>query len=270
MVEQDSEIPTANTDIFALLYRIEVGLRELIIEELGALEGLRWHQKCLPGDVLAKAKEGKVAEQRIPWTVLVPHDPLYYVDFPDLRKIIEKTPNWNEAFKSIFIQKNHIVDALQTLEHIRNKIAHNRRATSSDLETTRTTYLQLMSAIGEERLTTLVLRCTSAAEAPESLRKLREEAKRSLESCCNCESLGPRDVWESSKQASWLSIVALDHDLTDIETYFALLDDYDRLPQTWPGFKLERWVKDKRVSERYARADESLQELKAECDKHGR
>ena len=86
----ESPVPKENIEIFCYLYRIETGLREFIIDSLNGLAGQRWYKTRLPSDVLVKYRKSRNSEKNIKWTQLIPHHPIYYLDFPDLRKIIER------------------------------------------------------------------------------------------------------------------------------------------------------------------------------------
>ena len=91
-------VPEENLAIYKLLLIIEVGLREFLIEALEASCGSDWWKKRLPGDVLAAYRNGCRYERRIRWCQLVPHHPIYYVDFPDLKKVIQRSDNWKDVF----------------------------------------------------------------------------------------------------------------------------------------------------------------------------
>jgi hypothetical protein len=127
-------IPANSVDAFKLLFGIENGLRKFLIAKMEAHAGSRWYKSRLPGDVLQKYKDAKKYENTVPWVDLVPHHPIYYLDFPDLRKIIEQTNNWKEIFQPIFQQKSVAVETLFSVEPIRNKTAHNRIISNSDLK----------------------------------------------------------------------------------------------------------------------------------------
>jgi hypothetical protein len=122
-------VPQENIEIFTILYQIETALRELIIEVLSKVEGSKWYLRRLPGDILQKYKDGRILERQIPWTQFIPHNPIYYVDFPHLKVIMERSDNWKDAFEPIFARKEVVIGILIEIEPIRNKIAHNRKAT---------------------------------------------------------------------------------------------------------------------------------------------
>ena len=164
MPTTESSVPTENISIYILLYKIEVGIREFIIESMEDRFGPRWWKDRLPPDVLEDYRGGRKYEKEIPWYQFVPCHPLYYVDFPALRKIIERKDNWTDIFKAIFKRKEVISQLLSELEPIRNVIAHNRKASTRDLSTIQGNFDKLSSMVGEERFLQFVSRFTSATE----------------------------------------------------------------------------------------------------------
>ena len=67
-----NNIPNENLEICKLLYNIEVGLREFVIEVLETKIGPRWWKRCLPEDVRQTAKNGLNSEKKIKWSKVVP------------------------------------------------------------------------------------------------------------------------------------------------------------------------------------------------------
>jgi len=94
----DGRVPVDNVRVFRILYQIEVGLRELIIDSLESSYGPIWWKSRLPGDVLESYRKGLAAERAINWINIIPHHPIYYIDFPDLQKVITTNNNWSEVF----------------------------------------------------------------------------------------------------------------------------------------------------------------------------
>src|SRR6266508_2715396 len=119
-----SLIPENNLVAYKLMYNIEVGLREFLISTFGA-GNQKWWKQRLPVDVFYKFKAGREEEKKIKWVELISHHPLYYIEFPDLKKIIERNDNWRDAFQQIFGDKSVFCGGLRELEPVRNKIAHN-------------------------------------------------------------------------------------------------------------------------------------------------
>ena len=140
------KIPEGNILAYKCLYIIENTLRELIIETLQAHAGPTWYKSRLPPDVFAKYKEARKAERSIPWRQLTPHHPLYYVDFPDLKKTIDQENNWRDCFARYFRRKDIFVATLSELEPIRNRIAHCRNPSAYDIQLVELAYQKLVDS----------------------------------------------------------------------------------------------------------------------------
>jgi len=255
-------IPKENMRIYELLYLIEVGLRELIIQSLEATCGPNWWKERLPDDVLKKYRKGREYERSIKWCQLVPHHPIYYVDFPDLRKIIERADNWREVFSAIFKRKEILIGTLSELEPIRNKIAHNRKATVQDQRIVEGAYHKIVAAVGEERLCRLVSKCTLAPDLRETFLRLQAEAEEAFECCMKFSPIKELRVWNEIKNKWWFDETYLGYELNSIREYFSLLVDYSELPRTrGSGHKIEAWVKLTDLKEKYTKAKEQLSKL---------
>ncbi len=111
-------VPKENSEIYSFLYLIETGLRELIIETLEAKKGTKWYLVCLPGDVLKKYRQGIEYERNAKWIQTVPHHPIYYTDFSDLKKVIVIKNNWEDISKQFFVRKDILENTLSELELI--------------------------------------------------------------------------------------------------------------------------------------------------------
>lgn len=254
-------VPEENLAIYKLLYNIEVGLREFIIEVLEARCGPRWWKERLPSDVLEAYREGRKYEREIRWCQLVPHHPMYYIDFPHLRKVIERKDNWEDVFQIIFKRKEILIGTLSELEPIRNKIAHNRKATQGDLRIVGAAYRKLVAGIGEEHFTKLVARCTLASDLPESLLHLWTEAESAFRCCTACRPLERLEVWEKTQASWWFDADYLGHELGAIREYFETLVAYGELPRSrGSGYRIEAWLKSKDLEGKYT---EAMQEFSA-------
>lgn len=244
--------PQENVEIFIMLYGIETALRELIIEVLNEVEGVLWYNKCLPGDVLDKYQKGRLAEKRISWSQCIPHHPIYYIDFPDLKKIIERESNWKSVFESIFSRKDILASTLSELEPLRNKVAHNRKASTKDVEIARGAYSKLSTAIGTDYFGRLSKRCTLGLDIPDQLILLKEEAEKSLHICLEYGRLEELKRWELVRTAWWFDETYLCEKLDKIITFFQVLNDYSLLPRLrGSGHKIEAWVKDSNIEIQY-------------------
>ena len=248
-------VPKENIEIYCYLYCIETALRELIIDSLKSVEGPRWYKNRLPGDILQKYRRGLDYERNVKWTQLIPLHPVYYIDFPDLKKIIERNNNWKDVFKHIFSQKDIVGSTFSELDFIRNKIAHNRKATYKDVEIVKGAYTKLTEAIGKEKFSELVARCTFAMNISERLIKLQEEAKKLLDICKNCALPEELKVWKLISNEWWFDESYLGHKLDGIIGYFKTMEEYATLPRKrGSGYKIEAWVKSNNIETRYKNA----------------
>ncbi len=257
-------IPEENLEIFRLLYMMETGLRELIIDELSAVGGDLWYKTYLPGDILEKYRAGRQAEQRSSWTRCIPHHPIYYIDFPDLRKVIESDRNWRAAFGKIFRRKEVLSATLTELEPIRNKIAHNRKATDEDVRIAQGAFAKISTAVGRERFTVLSSRCTLAMDIISRLTHLERELSASVHVCLGLGPLSTLSSWESVRGKWWLDETFLGSPIDGIVKSFRLLEDYSSMPRTrGSGHKIELWVKNCGLARIYSTAEKEFQTLLA-------
>ena len=258
------EVPPHNLAVYKLLYSIEVGLRELIIESLESACGTRWWKERLPGDILKEYSKAIDYERNIKWLELVSHHPLYYVEFTDLKKIIERRDNWKEVFEPVFGRKEILVSTLSKTEPIRNKIAHNRKVTKADLDIVQAAHQTITTAVGKKRFDRLVARCTLAEDLTKVLSRLRIEAKTGFESCTDCCELKQPEVWEYVKDKWWFDEAYLDCSLEAIKEYFSSLCQYSKLPlhgSRGSGYEIQTWVRTNRLSNTYAEAEAEFQRL---------
>ena len=108
-------VPDGNIRAYAYIYAIEVGLRELIVDSFRTLEGYSWYKRRLAPDILQKYRDGRTKEKATPWTQFVHHDPLYYIDFPDLIKVMDTGTNWRDVFQDMFGTKDVFLGGLKSL-----------------------------------------------------------------------------------------------------------------------------------------------------------
>jgi hypothetical protein len=143
-----------NSTCYPLLLELETILRELIVDELEQLEGLgrKVYKHRVPKEVNEKMKDGRRGDdERIFKTRLTTH-PIYYIDFPNISKIIERNENWKDCFQRILKNKREL-ELLRQIEPIRNAVAHNRAITSDHVHTVENTLQRYKDMIGNERVT---------------------------------------------------------------------------------------------------------------------
>jgi hypothetical protein len=201
MLDPAELFPGTNRRVAEQFYVLEVGLRELIIEKLSAVHGPRWYRSQLPNDVLKKYMDGHDAERASVWTNHIAHHPLYFIDFPDLLKTIAR--NWEDAFAAVFSNKDVVLGSFRSLEPIRNKLAHNRKITEADGAVVNGVFTEVSSAIGDEKLTELVMRCTSAPGIAQQLRALVGDVEQAGMIMIELQPAALLRHWEATKDQWW-------------------------------------------------------------------
>lgn len=262
--ELDSAVPSRNLKAYILLFVIENSLRQLIISRLQKVAGDRWHKSRLPDDVLRRYKQGIEYERGTTWATLVPHHPIYYVEFPDLRKTIERDDNWRDAFVEVFTRKDVISATLSEIEVVRNRVAHNRLLGDGDLRLLENTHTMLVSWIGQDTMREFAVTTTCVLSIRENLTRLLHVLREAGAKCCQCCSLDTSEEIHSFGRAWWLDSDYLGSDVTDVLTVLATLEEYSRLPRG-RGFgpRIESWICTKHLAAQIARAEEQLQAVLA-------
>jgi len=256
------DVPGENLAIFRFFYSIEVGLRELIIELLAAGYGPHWWRLRLPPDVLQVYRDGRKYERTIGWLQLVPHHPLYYLDFPDLKKVIIRSDNWEQVFRHVFTSRDSLVGTLSELEPIRNKIAHNRKATTADFAIVRAAYEKIATGIGSNKFRELVKRCTLAEDILGSLAQLQQEANSAFELCKALKRLKGLALWDEIRTQWWFDADYLGYSVTGISGYFEALVLYNQLPRyRGSGPKIDAWLKEHDLIGKYSTATNEFSAL---------
>jgi len=85
-----------------------------------------WKER-VPSDVQEKAKQNlQKSQSPWPWVTDENRLPIFYIDFPDYAKIMQRKDNWNDIFSKIFKDPSFIFSRLRELKDIRDDIAHTR------------------------------------------------------------------------------------------------------------------------------------------------
>jgi hypothetical protein len=251
MDQSPGEIPSTNLNTYILLYKIEVGLRELIIQSLHSIDQ-KWLKHRLSGELIAKYKDGKLSERMNKWTELIPHHPLYYLDFPDLKQIIERSDNWKDVFQDYFADKQVFIGMLRALEPIRNKVAHNRKISASEEGIVKATYYAFNNAIGMEKYQKLITNQTILLDIPDRLIKLQNLSNKCYQEIKKYSILTSIDFWLETKFSWWFDSDYLGHDINPITDYFDLLEEYNTLPRyRGSGIIIEGWVRNHNLDEKF-------------------
>jgi len=112
---------------YDVLKNLENNLRELISAELSEISPKWWKQR-IPEDIREEARKRKERNEK--HIGASNHHLIFYVDFPDYKKIITRNDNWNDVFQNVFGNKQLLSSKLEELEPIRNAISHPRDLTS--------------------------------------------------------------------------------------------------------------------------------------------
>ncbi len=254
------QVPDTTIRAVEVLFWIENALRELIIDELSLVAGSRWYKQRIPGDILKKYREGVTYERSIKWVQLIPHHPIYYVDFPDLRKIISRSDNWSDSFQRIFTNLDVFEGTLIEVEFIRNKVAHNRMVSAMDLQVLDGAHAKLAASIGDERFASLVKRCTHLEDLRSGFTKLAEELDSTFESCKQFRPCSPLKIWKEMAGDWWFDEDYLGSPIAAVSSYFDLIEAYIALPRSrGEGHRIERWVKESGLEQQYECAKEQTE-----------
>ena len=258
-------VPSQNTRAYEILYAMENALRMLIVERLEDVAGPRWYKHRLPGDVLVDYRNARKEERKIKWTQLVPHHPIYYVDFPALKKIIEQTNNWNETFRLIFGRKDIFSASWSTLEPIRNKVAHNRQISQNELTTLIDSYNFLSNLVGECHFRALARQSKIILDIKQRLRDLETEGRQAFKRCKRIVPIQSLPIWKSLSSSWWFDETYLGRNLTPIANYFNAVEEYILLPRNrGSGHKIEKWIKDREIHHLFVQFENLLAELEKE------
>ena len=139
----------------------------------------------------------------IKWTELLPHHPLYYLDFPDLKKIIDRKDNWEEYFIKYFTDKDVFISLLRELEPIRNKIAHHRLITNSDIMVLQAVYTAINNALGNQKTIDLVIKQTYIKNITTQFESLRKLVQECYLRCKKIKVLPSIEQWITLKHSWW-------------------------------------------------------------------
>jgi len=255
-------VPKENIKAYSFIYCIENLLRELIIDELEKFGGSKWYKTYLPADVLEKYRNGIYLEKNIKWVQLVPCHPIYYIDFPDLKKIILRRDCWKNVFKNIFNREDIVKGIFAEIDNIRNRIAHNRKVANEDVVITKKSYEEIKNCIGGFRFQELIAKCTCESSILEKLTKLEDKSNKLYQICKTFKPLEDFNYWEEISNRWWFDEVYLGCEIKDIIKFFKTLEEYKKLPRLrGKGHKIESWVSNRDIDFKYNKARKEFSAL---------
>lgn len=118
-------------EVYPKYYVLENSIRIVIKRILEKTHGKDWWTTTVASDVQNTVADRKREEAKQPWHGKRGQHEIFYSDFKDLRKIIQK--NWKD-FKDLFPSQPWITQKLVELEHPRNVMAHHNPVSRTDLK----------------------------------------------------------------------------------------------------------------------------------------
>jgi hypothetical protein len=193
---------------------------------------------------------------------MIPHHPLYYIDFADLREIIERTDNWGDIFRSIFSKKEVITATFSELEPIRNKIAHNRKASNADLNVVKGVQSIIHETIGGNKFNSLLSNCTQILDIKEKLEACLLEMNDILILIKKYQIIKDTLFYKNVFNKWWFDESYLGLNLTHIINYYHKTIEYKNLKRDrGAGHLIEKWVNNSNMVNLYLKAHEDMNKL---------
>ena len=109
--------------LYAQVYCFENSVREVVRERLEQKHGANWWKQGVPKKIRVHAESRQKADARDSWLEGEAVDPLSFVEFGDLARIIANA--WEE-FRDLVPSQHWLQQRFDELEKTRNFIAHNR------------------------------------------------------------------------------------------------------------------------------------------------
>lgn len=115
---------------YRILFVLENVVRSLIDERLKDKFGVNWFDAKAPAPMKRKFEERKAKEEKHQWHTGRNKEPLYYMDFGDLAKLIVN--HWDE-FEDLLPNQSWVQSRLDEAERSRNVIAHTNVLSSEEI-----------------------------------------------------------------------------------------------------------------------------------------
>lgn len=263
VLEEFAALRRTNETGYSLLFEIEVLLREFIAQALIETYGRKWTKQGLPADLQQKIRSGLEYERSIKWHKAVLHHPLYYVDFPDLKKIIISGNNWRAAFDAIFSHKTNVDAGLSEIEIIRNKVAHNRFLTTADLAVLSGTHAKIIASIPSTALHNAKIAATKRTSILEPLTLLKASLDVAFTTMMEGEPMNPTTLNPTEViEEWWFNEDYLARDLSNIVRYVDLCRQYAKFIRGLGQANVRRaWVRENTIFQESNAAIENLREI---------
>ncbi|MCY3591068.1 MAG: Swt1 family HEPN domain-containing protein [Acidobacteria bacterium] len=114
---------------YRVMFVLENLVRELVVEEMTEQFGVDWFDKKATSPMKKKYADRVKQEKKNRWHESVETDPIYYLDFGDLSRIIRN--HWT-VFKELFPDQAWVENKMAEAERCRNVVAHSKQLRSED------------------------------------------------------------------------------------------------------------------------------------------
>jgi hypothetical protein len=246
-----------NEDGYRMLSRLEVMLRELIVYLLEIEFGPQWAKSQVPGDVRESMKAGVAYEKGKPWMERHLHHPIYYADFPDLRKIICSANCWSKVFGSVFGNKEIFSAQLSGVEPIRNKVCHSRFLTENEFQKLRVFSIEVVNALEKSTASKHLSSFYGYKDAWDQIKQFVMYCRKASDSIVGFGVVQGNDMTAQW----WFDEIVLSDMYHDVDLAASLIGEYAALPRgRGQGHNLEAWLNEGRVLERLTHALDRIEQ----------
>jgi len=115
---------------FRLLFVLENTVRELITSRFVELDGAGWFDQRATAPMKTKVEQRKESEEKNQWHAGRNRDPIFYLDFGDLARLIGN--HW-AVFQDLLPGQAWVQSRLEEAERSRNVIAHTNVLSSEEV-----------------------------------------------------------------------------------------------------------------------------------------
>ncbi|HEU4324400.1 MAG TPA: hypothetical protein VFS21_14700 [Roseiflexaceae bacterium] len=227
-------VPPESRELHALVYIVEVGLRELCIDLLGQRYGPRFWREALPAELVDRMRAGVARERAAGWVHAAPRHPLYELGLPDLLALLDTDALWMAVFRYHFRLRGTVTRWLGELVVARAILHANQPVGDHQLNAGRMAYYELETAMGGAALRWRLAHPTTAGDRWALLDALEDEFDEQERRWRAGAAPIPMSAWARVADAWWFDEAFLGASVAVLGAYGAALADYARLHAAGP------------------------------------
>jgi hypothetical protein len=231
---------------YPLVRELEIVLRSFIASELQRENGTKWWRQCIPELIRKRVRDNRNKDLKIGWDRFVSLPLIYYTGFGDLASIMEVGNNWKSCFGPRFSKNQQVITgAVRTVDKVRNKIAHNRPATSNDENDLQYLKDLLLSDLGEDEFGKHLGNFEKYPNIPQVLKGIVIDLRAAVDPVTDDKMLlvPKSEHYDQARSADWWNSEYLGFKVDDIDKCFVKIHEYNRLPRDrGDGSSMQRWV----------------------------